>query len=269
MKIGIICNQEKEGIVELKEATKKWYQENGVTVVEDFLSNPQDSLDFVIVLGGDGTILSTIKKMYPQDYSLLGVNAGRLGFLTSIEQQNLEAYYKKTVEKDYYIENRMMLEIAILRQGKVVFEDIALNDVVLSRGSLSRILNFKTLASENLVGDFFADGFIVATPTGSTAYSLSAGGPILTPKMRAFVLTPICPHTTSARPMVVDRDEIIKIMLNEDYEENIVTIDGQRRTMLSLGDELIIKESKTTGNIIQFKNRNFFKILGEKIGYRK
>ena len=271
MKIGIVCNTLKDGSLALKREIKIWYEEHQAEVIEEAkrLHQQRDELDFIIVIGGDGTILSAAGRLYPTPTPLLGINAGRLGFLTAMEKNELIPYFEKTLQKDYKVEHRMMLWVEVRRKEEIIWQQTALNDVVLSRGSLSRILGFNLKVSDHLIGDLYADGFIVATPTGSTAYSLSAGGPILTPQMQAFVLTPICPHTLNVRPMVVSASEDVKIALNEDYDENIVTIDGQRRSRLAMGDELYVRKAEENANIIRFDDRSFFQILGEKIGYQK
>lgn len=162
-----------------------------------------------------------------------------------------------------------MLDLKIYLEGKVIHEDIALNDIVLSRNYLEGMLGFKVDISNSTVDEFFADGYIVATPTGSTAYSLSAGGPILTPTMDAILLTPICPHTLYARPLVINGEEEVEVTLTTKDRNSLISVDGQRHFTLSGDEKLVVTRSNIVTKTIRFKERTFFEVLGEKIGKRK
>lgn len=266
--IGIVWNSKKNGAELLVDYILKWFKKRNISILvnEDNIIFAK-KLNFIIVLGGDGTILHTVKRMYPHSIPMLGINLGNLGFLTAMEKNNIDYYLELVLSDDnYLVEKRMMLDVSIYKNNVCIWKDIALNDIVLSRHSLSRILNFCIEVSSNFVGNYYADGFIISTPTGSTAYSLSAGGPILTPQMKAFVLTPICAHTLYARPMVISAKEKIKLYLNGEFDENVVTIDGQRRTKLTKDEELLVETSEICAKIIRFKDRGFFEVLAEKIG---
>ena len=267
--IAIITNEEKKDAKDLFDRIRSWYESRGIPVatrIEDL----DEQVEFLIVLGGDGTILSTARKIYPLEIPIIGVNLGRLGFLTSTESHALEGYLEKTLDITAYdIEERIMLDVEVLDDGRSVFRDIALNDIVLSRSSLEGMLAFTVTVSGTRVDDFFADGYIVSTPTGSTAYSLSAGGPILTPRMDAILLTPICAHTLYARPIVVEGSEAVEILLNSEGRENIITIDGQRRCNLSHKGRILIRKSPVRTRTVRFRDRAFFEVLGEKIGKRR
>ena len=267
--IAIIYNEEKKDAKRLFEHITAWYERRNIRVVSS-IDDLDVQVEFLFVLGGDGTILRTAKRIYPKEIPIIGVNLGRLGFLTSIESTNIDHYLEQTLDRDSYtIEDRIMLDVEVLEDGKVVFRDVALNDIVLSRSSLEGMLAFTLKVSEARVDDYFADGFIISTPTGSTAYSLSAGGPILTPQMNAILLTPICAHTLYARPIVAEGSEMVEIILNSEGRENIITIDGQRRCNLYHKGRVCIRKSPIRTKTVRFKERVFFEVLGEKIGKRK
>lgn len=267
--IGIIYNKEKIGAFELFEYIKKWYIERGRLVVTDINKITEDC-EFLVVLGGDGTILSTANLIQPKVIPILGINLGRLGFLTSVEKQNIDIYLEKSLDNsNYIIEKRIMLDVEILNDGNVIYKDIALNDVVFSRNYLEGMLGFLLKVSDVEVDEFFADGYIISTPTGSTAYSLSAGGPILTPEMDVILLTPVCPHTLYARPIVVNASEEIEAVLTSVGRKSIVTVDGQRHYKLDNKSSVKINRSEVITKTIRFKDRVFFKVLGDKIGKRK
>ena len=267
--IGLIYNKEKKGASELFEYILEWYKNKNIEVAIK-IEDVNKDIDFIMVLGGDGTILGTAKKVFPLEIPIIGINLGRLGFLTSIEKDNIDKYLHKTLKKeDFVIENRIMLNLEIYEEEKLLYKDIALNDVVLSRDYLEGMLGFKVEISNSYVDEFFADGYILSTPTGSTAYSLSAGGPILTPTMEAILLTPVCPHTLYVRPIVVDSKEKIKVVLTMKDRESLISVDGQRHYKLKAGNTLIVKKSEISTKTIRFRDRTFFEVLGEKIGKRK
>lgn len=267
--IGIVFNEDKKGALELFDYISKWYQNRGKVVITEIKELTEDC-EFLVVLGGDGTILRTASLIQPKVIPILGINLGRLGFLTSVEKQNIDEYLEKSLNRNnYIIEERIMLDVEILNDGKIIYKDIALNDVVFSRNYLEGMLGFLIKVSEVDVDEFFADGYIISTPTGSTAYSLSAGGPILTPEMDVMLLTPICPHTLYARPIVVNASEEIEAILTSVGRKSIVTVDGQRHYKLNNKSSVKINRSKIITKTIRFKDRVFFKVLGDKIGKRK
>ncbi|MCI0502070.1 MAG: NAD(+)/NADH kinase [Fusobacteria bacterium] len=267
--IALIYNKNKKGALELYNYIYEWYTTRGHEVITNIKSIDL-SIDFVMVLGGDGTILGTAKEIYPLQIPIIGINLGRLGFLTSVEKENIDTYLAKTLDKNnYVIDERIMLDLEIYYDDKITYKDVALNDVVLSRNYLEGMLGFKVEISDTKVDEFFADGYIISTPTGSTAYSLSAGGPILTPTMEAILLTPVCPHTLYARPIVVDGSANIKITLTSVGRESIISVDGQRHYPLNNNSALVIRKSDVVTKTVRFNDRLFFEVLGEKIGKRK
>ena len=267
--IGIVYNEDKKGAKELFHYISNWYSEKGKEIVTE-IDKLTEECEFLVVLGGDGTILSTARLIQPKIIPILGINLGRLGFLTSVEKENIDEYLEKSLDKNnFQIEERIMLDVEILNDGNIIYKDIALNDVVFSRNYLEGMLGFLLKVSDVNVDEFFADGYIISTPTGSTAYSLSAGGPILTPEMDVILLTPICPHTLYARPIVVQASEEIGVILTSVGRKSIVTVDGQRHYKLNNKSSVRINKSKILTKTIRFKDRVFFNVLGDKIGKRK
>lgn len=218
-------------------------------------------LNLLLALGGDGTILNTARSIYGSEVSIFGVNIGNLGFLSSCDLKNFNYYFKKWVLGDFIINQRMMLKCSINgKQG-----NFALNDVVIARETLSRILKYKIFIDDKFYTSYTADGIIVSTPTGSTAYSFSAGGPIIYPDLDNICITPICPHTQLLRSIVLDSNKKITIKF-EKLEQNIfLSIDGQNFIKLQESDEVIISKSQEKINLINFKEIDYFTILRTKL----
>lgn len=223
--------------------------------------------DFIIVLGGDGTLLSAARNAAIYDTPILGINLGTLGFLAEVEKKaSLEAL-QKVLDGKYVIEKRMMLEASVYdRHNDDVKKLICLNDIGIARGSLSRIIDLRIFINDNFVDDYPADGIIISTPTGSTGYNLSAGGPILDPNTNMMVITPICPHRLYARSIVVSDGDIIKVQIGENFGcDVILTIDGQMGYHLSNNDVVAIQKSHYKTSLIRTSNYSFFDILRKKI----
>ena len=219
--------------------------------------------DMVVSIGGDGTLIHAAKAAVLYDRPILGVNTGRLGFLTHMEPNELSGL-KRLFSGDYLIEDRMMLEVVRLEPSGKESRFTALNDVVLSRGSLSRIIDLSIDCDGRPVSRYRADGLIFSTPTGSTAYSLSAGGPIIEPSMECIVMTPICPHSLYARTVVYTPDRTIGVQASfESMNEAYVTIDGAEGFALSAEDRLFVSKADRSVKLIRF-DRTFFEILSEK-----
>lgn len=220
----------------------------------------RDTADLVIALGGDGTMLHTVKVMADREVPILGVNFGGLGFLTEITQEELYPSLKDVLNGKFTIEERMMLEAKI---NNLSYK--ALNDVVITKGALARVISLKVLINSEYLTTYQGDGMIVATPTGSTAYSLSAGGPIVTPDMKTILLTPICPHTLGVRPMVIPYLSEITIMIESEGEGITLTIDGQQGIKLNFQDEVNITYAKKSIKLIKPKKRSFYEVLRTKL----
>lgn len=222
-------------------------------------------VDMMLVLGGDGTMIATSRLIGDTEVPVMGVNYGGMGYLAEFRVEELFAALEPILAGDYKLERRLMLAVELLRGDELVTRNRVLNDVVVNKSALARIIEIDTYLDGQFVNSFRADGLIVATPTGSTAYNLSAGGPIIFPSMNAVVITPICPFTLSNRPIVVPDDSLIEVRLKTEKEEVSLTLDGQVGFPLTAGDHVVIRKSKTTFNLVQPKNRNYFDLLRDKL----
>ena len=228
---------------------------------EKFLKN----VDLIISLGGDGTLLRAARLVAAEDIPVFGVNLGGLGFLTQIGIDDLEKSLEKLYRERYFLDERMMLNCIVKRREEEIKKFTALNDVVIGKGAFARIICLATYVNNDYVITYSADGLVVSTSTGSTAYSLSAGGPIVNPSINSIMLTPICPHTLSARPFIIGENDQVKIKLESSEEKVMVTIDGQEGFVLKSKDEVIIKKSDHKAQLITFKEKSFYAILREKL----
>ena len=225
----------------------------------------KEKLDLIIVLGGDGTILGVARDINEKyNYPILGVNIGNLGFLASIEIDNLDYALKKIKNNEFIIQDRILLECESNIEGK--FEvNKALNDIVIARGTLSRMMKFKVFIDDKLYYTFKGDGLIIATPTGSTAYSFSAGGPFVYPDMDVITITPICPHTKSMQPIVLSAKSKIEIKADSYSEDIYLTFDGQK-SLKNIDKSIIrIKKSKENAKILLLDDYDYFKVFRKKI----
>lgn len=225
----------------------------------------KEFLDLIIVLGGDGTILSVARGINGKlDVPILGINIGNLGFLSSVEFSDIDKAFKKLKEGNYKTEKRMLLTCNFPSESKVN-ESLALNDIVVARGSISRIITFQIFIDGKRYYNFKGDGLIIATPTGSTAYSFSAGGPFIYPTVDAITLTPICAHTTGVQPIVLNSNSNIEVKVSNNNEEFNIIFDGQR-VIRSVNEVIInIKKAKEYAKIILFDDYDYFKVLRAKI----
>jgi NAD+ kinase len=216
--------------------------------------------DAVITLGGDGTLLRAMQYAMKADVPLLGINMGRVGFLTEIEQDTLEDSVKKLCDGAFFIEERMLLSVCV-NDGTPM---LALNDAVVNRGS--RLIAMDAYISNDLIGRYVADGVIIASPTGSTGYSLSAGGPIVSPDVPCMVVSPICPHTLQHRPVVVSARETVRLQLDgEDGQGIYLSVDGQTTVPLRGHDTVYVACAKQTGKLIRLERPHFFTLVREKL----
>ena len=226
--------------------------------------------DIVISLGGDGTLLRVARKVCMMDTPIVGINVGNLGFLAEVDKNNLDLLTNALVSGNYNVENRMILEAKVQAEGYESETYCALNDVVICRKTISRIVNITAFLDDKLIDEFPADGIIIATPTGSTAYSLSAGGPIVEPDMNLMLITPICPHILHARSMVVSDKKRITIAIdNKNQNDCLLTIDGQESHMLENVHTVHIQKSKHVLKVIKILDRNFFDVVKSKLFKRK
>lgn len=234
------------------------------------LDDMPEDIECVIVLGGDGTLLQAAREMLDRRIPLLGINLGTLGFLTSAEKGELPKCLDSVLDGSCSIDERMMLGGTVYHGTEKIQTNIALNDVIITRAGFSRLVELKIYVNGELLSIYNADGIIVSTPTGSTGYSLSAGGPILFPQTDVMVITPICPHSLQARSLVVSGGDRIMIEIGRrrktQKEEAMVTFDGRSAQELETGDRIEIYKAQETTQLIRLKGRSFYQVLQNKIG---
>lgn len=272
MRIGIAINITKDKDNKILSMVKRKFEENfnitNIPVFNSFTVREQISeyvLDLLVVLGGDGTLLSVAREICDiKDVPIFGINIGNLGFLSSIELADIDEAIKKIKNEEYIIDSRMLLHCRS-SNGKEVRIDNALNDVVLARGTLSRMVKFQVFVDGKLYTTFKGDGLIVATPTGSTAYSYSAGGPFIYPNLDLITLTPICPHTRNMQTIVLNGNSNIEIIPENGKEEMYLTIDGQKAYKIDDGVSVNIRRAKKHSQVLLFKDYDYFKVLRAKL----
>lgn len=224
-----------------------------------------DNIDLVAVVGGDGSVLDAARRAAPKNIPILGINKGRLGYMTSLEVAELDLI-EKVMRGDYYFDSRTMLDVELRHNGKPLYVSRALNDAVISNGSIAKIVDMQLIADGKNVGAYRADGLIVTTPSGSTAYSLSAGGPIMSPHVPAICVTPICPHSFKDRPIVFSDESVIEIKNICDREPYLyLSIDGRINIRVMRNQIVRIAKSKHTAKLIRVKEHNFYTDLCSKL----
>lgn len=224
--------------------------------------------DLAITLGGDGTVLCASRILSPHSTPILPINLGTFGFITEIEasewQEAIEQYETGTL----VVATRILLEVTVLRDKSELHRFVGLNEAVISSSGVAKLVNLSVSIRDQVLGAYRADGLIIATPTGSTAYSVAAGGPVLHPEMDAFIINPVCPFTLSHRPLVVPGNELLTVHIAENQRtEIIVTVDGQKAIPLQPNDTLTISSYNERAHIIRSPNRNFYDILCGKLGW--
>jgi NAD+ kinase len=222
-------------------------------------------VDLIVVLGGDGTLLSVARLLVDYAVPLLGINLGSLGFLTEVPRDEMIGTVEKVLAGDVRIEKRLLLKTEVRRQGELVASSSCLNDVVVSKGTLGRMIRLHILVDGQFVTGLRADGLIVATPTGSTAYCLSAGGPIVHPANDVIVLTPISPHVLTNRPVILPDTSRIEVRLISEEENSMVTFDGQVGFSLRCGDVIEVRAAENRLNLVVSPERNYFEVLRTKL----
>ena len=226
--------------------------------------------DLIIVVAGDGTFLSAARTLADQDVPLLGVNLGRLGFLADVMPHEMADRLNEILDGDFIEERRFLLDVAVVRGSAPVFVGPALNEAVTHKSSMARLVEFETHINGHLVNSQRSDGLIVATPTGSTAYALSGGGPILHPSLDAIVLVPICPHTLSSRPIVVRGDSLVEIVLADEAESSVqLSCDGQTTVELAAGDRISIRKHRPDLRLIHPAGHEYYATLRAKLHWGK
>lgn len=253
----------------------EWLENKGVTVAGEPYAEPAKptatpsgdlgDAELVIVLGGDGTMISAARLIGDRDVLVLGVNYGSLGYLTEFRIEEMFPALEAILGGEYVVDSRVMLRCGHFRDDELIAQGRVLNDVVINKAALARIIEIEVSLDGQFVNSFRADGLIVSTPTGSTAYNLSAGGPIIYPSMNAVVVTPICPFTLTNRPIVIPDAAEIGLKLANENEGVVLTLDGQIGYAMQAGDRVIIRKSSTLFNIVQPPNRNYFDVLRNKL----
>lgn len=224
-----------------------------------------EGCDLAVVLGGDGTLLSAARAVGNRAIPLLAVNLGGLGFLTAITQDDLFPELERALSGSQRVTRRKMLRVSVVRNGTTVAEYQALNDVVIAKSDIARIVDLETWAGDSFVCEYKADGLIISTPTGSTAYSLSAGGPIVYPTVNAICLTPICPHTLTNRPLIIPSDMAIRVVSRSTDEGSYLTVDGQIGSPLEAGDTVECGLADFDVLLIRSPDKTFFDVLRQKL----
>jgi NAD+ kinase len=278
--VGIIARPRREDISRVVPPLIAWLHAHGAKVVCDTETGEcigalagetqrREDLpghaDLLIVLGGDGTLLSAARQAAPRKVPILAVNLGGLGFLTTVSLDELYLILEEIFSGRHRISERVMLQAEIVRAGSIVRRQIALNDAVLNKSALARIMDLELRVNGEYVTTYKADGLIISTPTGSTAYSLAAGGPIVYPIVEAFVITPICPHTLTNRPLVVPDSVKIEIAFRSEDDAVFLTLDGQVGIELARGDQVQISRVPDKLRLVRPAKKTYFEILRSKL----
>jgi NAD+ kinase len=276
--VGVCLKPNQPQIAEVVRTLEAWLLERGLDVVLDkqfanttglpVTLRPEvaQKIDLMIVLGGDGTLLSVARAIGSWPVPILGVNLGTLGFLTEIAQEELFETLEEVLAGHFLVEPRMRLDVAVERAGEVVGSYLALNDAVLARTAFSRMVDLEARADGAEVTTYYGDGLIVATPTGSSAYSLSAGGPLVLPDVEAMMLTPICPHTLTQRPLVLPHTCNVEIRVHNTRGGDVqLTVDGQVGCELREGDRVTVHRSEHPSRMLAPPGRNRFEVMRTKL----
>ncbi len=278
-KIGIVSKPKKAEIREIVPQLVEWLRERDIEVSFDketgsILESSEKCLtrnelpgkvDLLIVLGGDGTLLAAARALYRHEVPIFAVNLGDLGFLTVITRDELYPALEGVLSGNYRSERRVQIEGELVRADEVLSTFRALNDVVLNKGAIARIQDFEVYADGEFISNYKSDGLIVSTPTGSTAYSLAAGGPVVSPSVEAFIVTPICAHTLTNRPLVLRDSAHIEIVVKSQREAAYLTVDGQVGIATHSEDIIRVRKSDSVVELIQPPQRNYYEILRQKL----
>ncbi len=278
-KVGIISKPRKSEVREIVPGLARWLREREIEVFIDketgaILESAEKCLtrnempaqvDLLVVLGGDGTLLATARALNRKPVPILAVNLGGLGFLTVTTREELYPTLEQVLAGNFRSERRVQLEGEIVRADEVLASFLALNDVVLNKGAIARILDFDVFVDGQFISSYKSDGLIVSTPTGSTAYSLAAGGPVTAPAVAAFIVTPICAHTLTNRPLVLPDTVTIEVVLKTERESAYLTVDGQVGIAARSDDAVRMRKSCSYVELIQPPQKNYFEILRQKL----
>ncbi len=274
--IGLVAKYEEPKAIEMIAWLVPWLKEKGKQVLVETgvpraggrscsKKEMAKKADLIVVLGGDGTLLSVARLVQRPEVPILGVNLGGLGFITEVGIDELESVLASTLAGNFSVEKRMTLEIQVHAKKGRPKRFRVLNDGVITKGARSRIIDLETYVGKEYLCTYRADGLIISTPTGSTAYSLAAGGPILHPSLGAIVLSPICPHTLTNRPIVVSSRSIIRVTLRSSGDTVILSPDGQQGMLLNNGDVIEVRDYRIPVSLVKAPSRSYFEILRNKL----
>lgn len=276
--IGILTKPKFPEVKATLSAVVGWLRDRHITVLLDTISagllgesggiqktQLAAHADVLLVLGGDGTMLNAARLAAERGIPILGVNMGGLGFLTEVRLEHLYPSLERVFANEYVLDERLMLNTHVHRHGETVARGVVLNDVVVSKGTLARMIELKIAIQGQFVTNLRGDGLIISTPTGSTAYSLSAGGPIINPAVHSLILTPVSPHTLTHRPLIVPDNSEIDVTLTSKDEGAMATLDGQVGVALTQGDTVVMKASEFRTKLIRFPETNYYSVLREKL----
>lgn len=269
-KFYIVTNEDKDPDWSNTIKIQNYLQSHGKVCVTQEEGGPPEGTDCLIVLGGDGTLIHAARDFVDTNIPILGVNLGTLGFLTALEKDEVFDGLDRLMRDEYSVERRMLLHGRVYKHGKLVESAPAFNDIIVTRSGFSRLVETKLYINDIMVDNYAGDGVIVSTPTGSTGYSLSAGGPVVLPETELMIITPICPHSLTARSIVVSAGDKVRIEIGHRHktqkEEALVTFDGQTVVDLESSDSMEIERSRAQVRLVKVAPRSFYEILRTKIG---
>ncbi len=278
--IGVIPNWHKNNTALVVDKIKNFFKQRRIPLhvvgsdqadfyssvsLADQLSGLHEKLEMIIVVGGDGTILRVARDLACWNVPVLGINLGHKGFLAEIEVEQMERFLQYIASRQYDFQERMMLEARLYRGDEELGFYLALNDIVVARGPFSRNIKVDSFINNDFMESYSGDGIIIATPTGSTAYSLSAGGPIVNPTMELFIITPICPHSLYNRSVIVDGLDTISLKVDSRQVQVVLTVDGQVRFALEDDDQLLICKAEQKVKLVCFHENSFYRLLHQKL----
>jgi len=275
--VHVVCKRAKEDAIKIAGELCKTFENTLNILVEEEtarklaydktfeMEHVGEDADLIIVLGGDGTLLNVSRHGKRKEVPILGINLGGLGFLTETSVEELPATLARVLKGDFGVSKRIMLDVSVNREGDSIFSITLLNDAVITKDALARIIDIETHVNDEYLTTYKADGLIFSTPTGSTGYSLAAGGPLLYPSLSNIIVTPICPHMLTNRPIILPENVEVRARLKSKEEKVVLTIDGQVGFPLQYDDEVTIKKSSHTVNLIKSSSRGYFEILRTKL----
>ena len=262
-KVLIVTKPRQEQVAKVAEELVVWFKRKGIaaSMAEEFVSQA----DLCVVVGGDGTLLAAARLMAQRQLPIVAINYGSLGFLTEVTLQELYPALERVLAGQFVVDERMMMDVRVVRGGKELAHYRALNDLVIHKGTLARMIELEARVDGHYVSGYRSDGLIISTPTGSTAYNLSSGGPIIFPSMSAMVITPISSHTLTNRPIVLPPTVHIEVMLHSALDEVYATVDGQVGMKLEMQDRVLIGKSELAVKLIAPADKNYFDVLRGKL----